>query len=52
MTRTNSNHNEMAKQPHVGTVDLDAYLIDDEDDEFLDRTLADFRESLADFRSL
>jgi hypothetical protein len=32
--------------------DIDAYLIDDQDDEFLDRTLADFRESLADFHSL
>jgi hypothetical protein len=52
MTRTNSHRNEPAKHQPSGNRNFDAYLIDDEDDDFLDRYLADFRESLADFRSL
>jgi hypothetical protein len=51
MTRTSSNRIPTAKQPPVGTRDIDPYLIDDEFDDFLDRYLADFRESPADFRN-
>jgi hypothetical protein len=39
-------------QPPLDAADLDALLLDDENDDFLDRYLADFRESLADFRNL
>jgi hypothetical protein len=35
-------------QPPLDAADLDALLIDDELDDFLDRHLADIRESLAD----
>jgi hypothetical protein len=51
MTRTNSHRNDPGKHQPSGKVDLDAYLIDDEFDDVLDRYLADFRESPADFRS-
>ena len=36
----------------MDAADLDALLIDDESDDFLDRHLAAIRESLADFRNL
>lgn len=39
-------------QPPMNDDGIDACLIDDEFDDFLDRYLADFRESLADDRSL
>lgn len=51
MTRTNSHRNDPAKQPPSGRVERDAYLIDDEFDDFLDRDLAAIRETLADFRN-
>jgi hypothetical protein len=38
-------------EPPMADAGIDALLIDDEDDDFFDRYLADFRESLADFRS-
>ena len=50
MTRTNSNRIDMPKQP-AGALDLDACLIDDEFDDFLDRQLFAIRETLADFRN-
>lgn len=39
-------------QPPMETDDLDALVIDDEFDDFLDRQLASIRESHADYRSL
>jgi hypothetical protein len=50
MTHLSSNRIDTAKQP-AGALNLDACLIDDEFDAFLDRELFAFRESLADFRS-
>ena len=38
-------------EPPMDAGEFDALLIDDEDDDFLDRHLADLRETLADFRS-
>ncbi len=38
-------------EPPMADAGIDTLLIDDEDDDFLDRFLADFRESLADLRS-
>lgn len=40
-----------SQRPLLAAADLDAFFIDDEDDDFLDRHLADLRETLADFRS-
>jgi hypothetical protein len=37
--------------PPMDADELDALLIDDEDDDFLDRHLADIRETLADLHS-
>jgi hypothetical protein len=47
------NHRTAATRPHqpMDADELDALLLDDELDDFLDRYLADFRESLADFRN-
>ncbi len=39
-------------QPPMADADIDAWLIDDEFDDILDRDLAAFRESPADFRHL
>ncbi len=39
-------------QPPADDFDLDAFLIDDEFDDFLDRHVAGIRESLNDFRNL
>lgn len=38
-------------EPQKAEAEFDACLIDEEFDDFLDGFLADFRESLADFRS-
>jgi hypothetical protein len=38
-------------QPPMDAAEFDALLLDDDNDDFLDRYLADFRESLADFRN-
>jgi hypothetical protein len=38
-------------QPPMDAAELDAMLIDDADDDCLDRQLAAIRESLADFRN-
>jgi hypothetical protein len=38
-------------QPPMDAADIDALVIDDEPDDFLDREIAAIRESLADFRS-
>jgi hypothetical protein len=47
-------HRNAAKrpQPPMDAAEIDALLLDDEADDFLDRYLADFRESLADYRNL
>jgi hypothetical protein len=45
-------HDATGHEPMTAEPNLDPCPIDDGDDEFLDRYLADFRESLADFRSL
>jgi hypothetical protein len=53
MTYPHSHRNDATgHEPPRAEADLDTCLIDDEYDDFLDRFLADFRESLADFRSL
>ena len=39
-------------QPPMDDDALDAFLLDDEFDDFLDRQIASLRESLADFRNL
>ena len=52
MTHLNSHRTPAAKpQPPMGAADLDALLIDDEFDDFLDSHVAAIRESLADFRN-
>ena len=51
MTRTSSNRIDMTKAQPIGKVDLDAYMVDDEFDDVLDRELFAIRESLADFRN-
>jgi hypothetical protein len=50
MTHLNSNHIETTKQQPGSNAGFDAYLIDDEFDDFLDRELFAIRE-LADFRN-
>ena len=47
-------HRTAAKrpQPPMDAAEIDALLLDDEADDFLDRHLAAIRESLADFRNL
>jgi hypothetical protein len=40
-----------SQRPPLAAAELDAFLIDEEFDEFLDREIASFRETLADFRS-
>ena len=52
MTHLNS-HRTAANRPHppAHAADLDAFLIDDEFDDFLDSHVAEIRESLADFRN-
>ena len=50
MTRHNSHRIDTAKQPPIGKVDLDAYLIDEEFDDFLDRDVVAYRD-LADLRN-
>jgi hypothetical protein len=50
MTRTSGNRIDTAKQPPIGKVDLNPYLIDDDFDDVLDRELFAIRETLADFR--
>ena len=39
-------------RPPIAAADLDAFLVDDEFDDTLDRELFAIRESLADFRSV
>jgi hypothetical protein len=39
-------------QPRIDAAEVDALLIDDEFDDFLDSHIAAIRESLADFRNL
>jgi hypothetical protein len=53
MTHPNG-HRTAAKRPHppAHAADLDAFLIDDEFDDFLDSHIAAIRESLADSRTL
>jgi hypothetical protein len=50
MTRLNSHRNDPAKQPPIGKIDLDAYLIDEDFDNFLDRDVLAYRD-LADLRN-
>jgi hypothetical protein len=50
MTRLNSTPIEPAKQQPVGKVDLDACLIDDDFDDFLDRDFLGYG-NLADLRN-
>jgi hypothetical protein len=50
MTRM-SNRIETAKQQPTGKANPDAYHIDEEFDDFLDRELFALRETLADFRN-
>ena len=50
MTRLKSNHAAAKNQQPNGNADIDAYLIDHEFDDFLDRELLAIRE-LADFRN-
>jgi hypothetical protein len=45
-------HAATSFKPPMDADKLDALLIDDEFDDFLDRQLAEIRETLADFRSL
>jgi hypothetical protein len=47
-------HRNAAKkpQPPMHTAELDALLLDDEADDFVDRHVTAIRESLADFRRL
>lgn len=53
MTNPHSHRTAPAKpQPPLDAADIDTLLIDDDADDFLDRYLADFRESLADYRNL
>jgi hypothetical protein len=42
----------MTKAQPIGKVDLDAYMVDDEFDDVLDRELFAIRETLADFRNV
>jgi hypothetical protein len=49
MTRFYSNRIDATKQQPAGNPDLDAWLIDDEFDDALDRELFAIRETLADF---
>ena len=51
MTRTSSHRNHPTKPQPINDHDPDVYQFDDEFDDFLDRYLADFRESPADFRN-
>jgi hypothetical protein len=51
MTHTSSNRIDTAKPHPISKVDLDAYLFDDEFDDFLGRELFAIRDSLADFRN-
>jgi hypothetical protein len=51
MTRLNRHRNDPAKQPPIGKNDLDAYLIDEEFDNVLDRDVLAYRD-LADLRNL
>ncbi len=50
MTRLSSNRADATQQP-VGNPEFNAYLIDEDFDDFLDRQIADLRESPADFRN-
>ena len=50
MTRLNSNRTDATNQQPAGNPDLDACLVDDEFDDFLDRELLAIRD-LADFRN-
>jgi hypothetical protein len=45
------NRIDTTKQPHIDKVDLDADLIDEEFDDFLNRELFAIRETLADCRT-
>jgi hypothetical protein len=49
MTRLNGNRTDATKQQPSGKPILDAYLIDDEFDDFLDHELLAIRETFADF---
>ena len=51
MTRLYRHRNDPAKQPSMRKLDLDAYLIDDEFDDFLDRDVLAYRD-LADLRNV
>jgi hypothetical protein len=50
MTRLSSHRNHPAKQPPIGKTDLNAYLIDEDFDNVLDRDVLAYRD-LADFRN-
>jgi hypothetical protein len=50
MRHLDSNLTDATKQPS-GNADLDAYLIDEAFDDFLDREMLAIRETLADFRN-
>ncbi len=50
MSYQNSNRNAGTNDRPLTGIDPDAYLIDDEFDDYLDRHVSAIRESLADFR--
>lgn len=49
-----TSHSPATTRPHrpMDAAEIDALLLDDEADDFLDRQLVAIRESLADFRNL
>ena len=52
MTYLDSNRTAGTNDRPPASIDLDAFLIDDEFEDFLDRHLFEIRESLADFRNV
>jgi hypothetical protein len=52
MTHIDHNPNARRSDMALTGLDLDAFLIDDQFDDVLDRQIADLRESLADFRNV
>ncbi len=51
MQHTSNNRNAGTSDMSLGGIDLDAFLIDDEFEDALDRHLFEIRESLTDFRN-
>jgi hypothetical protein len=51
MTNRNNHRNARTSDTPLTGIDLDAFLIDDEFDDSLDRHVSAIRESLADFRN-